>query len=253
MVAICLSVVLIGGALWTRFSEPEDIPSLTVVENSADRTAKPREISVEEFFKISTSTAPEKPLDQNDLIGRQLFSEYVSLSSNGGATPANLESLAERYVNGLASLDLSIRAVDISVLKTIADSSGNISAYGQTINQLRAKYQKLASDSYARNKFSGTESPAFSVFMAEVGGMYETHAENLINTPVPKSLAENHLNLINNYLSSAEAAGFIGAVESDPSTALAAINVFARNTNEETTLLANIQYAIITSGVYNSI
>lgn len=244
--AVLLSVVLVGGATWFRFLDnPYALKSAANLQLAAEPLGEVGGSFDDVMWSAestnSSSTTPK--LNQTDILGRQLFSDYMTLSTQKGATSNNLNLLAVKFSDGLGS-GITSNQEDITSLKVVNDSKENILSYSTNINLLKEKYKNLVAGEYNKNKFSSPEDKAFAEFMVRVSTLYEASAKELLAIKVPLSLSQNHLNLINNYLESATATRNIGNIEQDPLLAYKAMNVYAQNAEQESTLLLNIQMVI---------
>ena len=82
-----------------------------------------------------------------------------------------------------------------------------------------------------------------------MGQLYKASADELLSLAVPFSLAENHLALINNHLSSATAMETLSRINDDPLIAYTAMTTQSKNSKEEANLIVEIQTALIANGV----
>lgn len=252
--AVLLSVVLVGGATWFRFVPNSNAQPSLVTINGGSRTSDYDELLAQDFFQTSTSTTQttDQPLTQTDLVSRQLFSDYLSLSSQNKATPENLASLAQKYATSIGNLSLSSTQISLTSVRVVIDSKENILAYGTAINTIRNKYAALVVSQKEQGDISEVGSPTFSNFMNTMGNLYESSANELRVLSVPQSLVSNHIKLVNNYLENAAAVKALSEIENDPLNAYSALNTYSKNSEEETNLLINIQLAMSMNGAFNS-
>lgn len=246
--AVLLSVVLVGGATWFRFVSPQTAPAQLVAVSSSDGL---REINAEEFFRIPAEDAPPE-LTQTDVLSRQLFSDYIGLKSSGRATPENLNSLAEQYANTMFTEERVDANVTLSQLNIVADSNQALIDYNQKVLAMRSKYESMIKSLTVQSDFSDITDPLFIKFMLAVSTTYEQAVAELKKMPVPTSLANNHLDLINNYFSSIKATRSISQIEDNPISALAALSAQSKNSQEEEALVANIKVLLMSRGIYSN-
>jgi hypothetical protein len=246
--SLIVSVVFIAGATWFRVSQNNTPSELVNVESVPGELAiyngSPLDIYVGEEG-ASTSTAK---LTQTDLLGRQLFTDYLNLNSKNQLTKENINNLANSYAENILNLHTASK-IDGSKIIVVADSPANLSTYGNTVFAVRSRYGKMAEKSLAQNSFTDPNSQEFSKFMSSVSLIYKQIATELQSMPVPSSLAENHVNLINNYLSSSESAKSLANLSKDSLGAYAALNSYAKNEKEESELLGNIQISLVSNGI----
>ena len=255
--AILFSIALIGGALWFRFVRIPpylaDMASLQRVEQlpSGDTL-------LEDFYNAGATlaTTSSDQLTKAQSLGRGLFSDYIGLKSQGAVNSNSIKALATEYAEKMANFDLSIQKVSRDQIVVIPDSEINLTTYGNTMGNIRNKYKNLVASQaqIAGKNIVDIGSPAFSTFMRATGKIYQASADELLVVKVPTSLVENHMNLINNYLVSSKIMESLGNVPGDPMQAYAALNIYVKNSGEESNLLLNIQKVMLANGIiFNSI
>ncbi len=248
--AIFLSVALISGALWVRYDKTNAFKEKEA-ELLAVRSQNQKDTALvnEELFGNSNPNSENKiPLNETDLVGRQLFTEYMDLSSKGQATPENLNKLAEKYAKNIITLDNSVY-INESQIKTVEDTESNLEFYGQTVFEIRAKYSTIIKAESRKNSSLTAGSPEFSKFMLKVSDLYKTSSNEIRNTPVPEILKKTHLDLVNNYISSSNSAKALSDLKSDPLSAYAALNTQAKNSEEESSIFLTIEQTMRSNGL----
>jgi hypothetical protein len=250
--ALSMAVILIGIATWKRFDQPSVyVANLVPVQNAgnsiteeeADNAALAEGyaemgISPDATSSNATSTAD---LSSTDLVGRQFMSDYLDLAANGEATDDNIAALAGNYANSITSLS-STATVGPEMLTVIADSAQNFTAYSSTISNLYQKYQSATADIVKRSgDMSDISSQGFVPGMNALASLYQSAAKDLEDTPVPTSLADAHLRLVNNYLSSSASFKALANATSDSASAYSALVTEAQNSSDESAILQSIQ------------
>ncbi len=245
--AILASIVLIGGASWVRFARtnPFAVSYLAIVPNQLESEND----ILESFLNPKVpDKEPALPLSQTDILGRQLFSDYMALKSRDQLDSNSLKSLINKYSGGILSFE-SRPSVSKEQINIVPDSTDNSKIYIQKIFETRAKYAGLVVNSFGQRNFTDIDDPDFKELTAYAAKLYQEAAAELKKIPVPVSLADNHIKLIENYLSSSSSIGALSNIAEDPARTYAALNTYAQNVNEEERLLANIQLAILTNGI----
>ena len=248
--ALSVSLALVGGALWFRFVKVPtySAPLVTLEEitqfSSDDAYLKDFLGSTTTPRSVSTTT-----LSKEDLIGRQLFSEYIGLKSKGQVTPDNLLSLADKYAQDIINTEISAKKIVQNQIIVVADSEENMVTYGASITAIRLKYKNAAAARYSNVTITDVSSSAFLSFTTAASKLYQDAANELLLVRTPSSLSLNHLNLINNYLENAEALKLIGDTSKNPVQAYAAINIYTQNYDKELELMQNIQRILMASGI----
>ncbi len=247
--ALVISVALIGGALWFRFVR---IPpfSATLVSVSEIEQFASEEAFLNDF--VGASTAPSvtstTTLSNTDLIGRQLILDYVDLATSGQATEANINVLANQYVNSVPALS---RATEISYadLKTVPDARNNFQNYADELIKIHRTYAEDISRAYAGKVNPNILNQAMYSFVLTFSTAYTEAALKLKGLPVPTSLAPTHLRLVNSYLSSAAAMKAVSNAEQDSATALAGLITFNENLGKEDAILNEISQILNSNGI----
>lgn len=250
--AVIFSLVLVFGALWVRSANAKDAKNLEIALIAEETKRQEQSASIaRELSRDGDELVNENPtpLTQTDLISRQLFSDYMSLSSNGQATPENLDNLASKYVDSIQKADTS-KKITLVDLKVVDDSDLNFKSYGQAVFSIRSKYQNLIKQKTSGIVTLQPGTPQFGSFMKDVSSLYQSSAAEVENLPVPASFSINHLKLVNNYFSSSNAASQLIDISKDPMGAYAAINIQAKNAQEEIDILNSIQSALSSKGIF---
>ncbi len=255
--ALAISIALIGGAMWFRFVRIAPYTAQVVSVSEVEPLSSEDSLLLTDFFSTETTlaTTSTTTLSQTDLIGRQLFTDYMALKSRGEMTPDDIKALADKYAESIKNSDVSIPKVNLNQVIVLPDSEVNLAAYGNAITNIRNKYKNLVT-TQAQNSggdITDTSSQAFSTFMGAVGKLYKSAADELLLVKVPTSLASNHVDLINNYLESAEVMTSISGTAKDPIRAYAMLNIYAQHSEKESELLLNIQKTMMANGIiFNS-
>lgn len=247
--AICISVALVSGATWFRFAQAIEYSANLVSLDRLEQDYLLADMSGDFITDTTLSEDPKEPLSQTDIISRQLFSDYIALKSQGQVTPTNLNALAEKYASQI-TLTENLVYVDKSQITIVPDSDNALQNYGEMILKMRSRYRNLINNLTDQTKFDNIFDPEFKSFMISVADLYDNAAEDLKNLPTPSSLADNHVKLINNYLSSAEASGALANIDQNPLGAYAALNMQAKNSGKEATLFSNIQVTLLSKGIF---
>ncbi|MCR4279202.1 MAG: hypothetical protein NUV78_00495 [Candidatus Zambryskibacteria bacterium] len=244
IVAVAASLILIGGAGWIRFNDTQGpTPTLSSVQTTPNYSAESEITSFE-----SVRSESDKPLTQTDLIGRQLFSEYINLSTKGQATSENLNKLASDFANNILESHVA-SSIAINDIVVVPDTATSLQSYSNKIFSIRNKYESIISSAYKQSGFSSAADPKFQKFMMEVGKYYKQAADEMQTIPTPASLSNNHVLLVNNYLSSSAATFSLSNIGTDPVSAYAALNIQTKNTVEEAKLLSQINLTLIQQGL----
>jgi hypothetical protein len=246
VLALFASVVLIGMASWSRFSGGEaEENSLAVVENNEGKETYYDKL-VKDYLETSTTTTNVSPenLTGTDLIGRQLILDYVDLASRGQATEANLNALAEKYVESIPTLIVS-KKLNYFDLKVMPNNKTDFKNYSAAIEKIYLDYiSKMTEDSYDENMV-GSENTAL---VLDIGNIYQETASVLQKLPVPAALVEAHLKLTNAYFENASAMNSVAGVDTDPASSFAGLIIVKNNLEKEEDALSKIREILAENG-----
>jgi len=241
--ALSLSVILVGVASWNRFIGIEKVnPTISVVENTnTEAQDKYYQELIKGYTESSTST-PTKKLTGTDLIGRQMIIDYVDLSTSGQASVQNIDALAQRYVENIPTLNNAPKA-SILDIKVVSNNQTNFQSYSNALVSIQTQYANDANNSYDLNNKNldiNNLGKSYYNFSKSMSFVYKKVADRLMETPVPGSLVQKHLELINIYLSSSSAMEAMSKTEEDPATSFAGIIALKENVTRENSVLSDI-------------
>lgn len=249
--ALFVATAFIGAAfLFRTTSTSQTQNSLIAVDSQA--TLPPADFLATDFLDKNifgtpaSASKPNKELSATDAVSRQLFSDYIKLAAQGKSSSDNLNSLAAQYSEGILNSASSITVSREQIIIS-DDSPASLKIYSQAVFTLRSRYGGMVNAAFSQKSFTDADDPNFGSLMSYASNLYAQAASDLLKVPVPPSLSATHLKLVENYLSSAQAMEELVDITTDPVRTYAALNLYAKNTEEETGLLANIQMALLTN------
>jgi hypothetical protein len=250
IIALFLSCVLIGGAGYVRFAQKK-AATLQVIATEEDINAAALNKILSQASVQDTQVAAE-PLTQTDVISRNFFSDYMSLKANGELTDDNISKLGEIYSSRILLDKTSPRTITAASLTILPDSTDNLTAYGQKMLAIRSKYESEVGILSKQFPFNGdTSNPNFAKLMNAISNLYDQAAAELEDLPVPSSMASNHANIVNLYLSNSVATQALASLEDDPIQAFSALSSQSQSPEQEEALYNNIRLALIQQGAYS--
>lgn len=241
-IAVFLSFILIGGATWVRVSNQKSpAPTLIGVESSNTEGT----LTYEDVYgpaKDAETAIPEENLTTTDLIGRQLISEYISLSSKSELSPDSLMGLADKYIELVPSIKIAgIKTISVSDIETVSDTEENYLDYDENINVIYEEYID-SFDLVGEEELALNELPLDHV--SSIQKIYKNISQNLSDIAVPKSIASSHIKLINHYLSVENYLQKIIDESSDPVVAMANLIILSEKSQDEAMLIDDINDAL---------
>lgn len=242
ILAIIVSLILVGGASWSRLSSSKSVPNLIAVEqNRAADAAQLQEVLVNYQNPTSTPVSVE-PLTGTDLIGRQLILDYIGLAQSGEATEENLSILAERYVESIPTLIIA-RKISYTDLNIVPNSRASLINYAAAIEKIYLNYSSKLMGAYSE------ESTQMAAASSKMSYIYSETADKLTRLIVPSELAEAHLLLINTYLGNSAAMEAVAKMEADPASAFAGLIALKSSSEKEQEALSEIEEILKDNGV----
>jgi hypothetical protein len=253
--AILMTVLLIGVASFKRFASPQIyVANLAAIkaDEAISANAAANAMLAENYADLegdpaTSSTTPH--LSNTDLVSRQFMSSYLAMAADGEATDENIDALGNQFADSITTLNTYKQEV-MGDLSVVPDSQDRLKTYSIKLATIYEKYQGLTiSTVKSAGNISDTSSPRFASSMKALAVLFNRAAVELENIDVPASLADNHLRLVNNYLSSASAFSSLARVSIDSASAYGALATQAENSGEENSILQNIQSALALKGI----
>ena len=247
--AIVVSVVLIIGALWFRFSTTVSTPNNLVALPADQLPDTYYEDVIAKFLEPpatpSSTISSEEKLSTTDLVARQMVLDYLGLAQNGQATPANLSALAMKYIDTIPNA-LTPRTLLVTDLHVVSNSAAAYTAYGDAFNTAYQNYSTKLAGAYVDTEVIGAASSKMAVSMAKT---YTEMASILSKLSVPAALMQLHLSLINIYLANAASMNAITRAETDPASSFAGLILLKANASKEEEIVGNLRKSLATHGV----
>lgn len=238
--ALCVSVIFIGWASWYRLSPVKKVqPSLALINEPST------EEGIKEFLtpRIATSTtlAEAKPLTATEMVARGLIMDYVGLEANGQATDANIQGIANKYVEGIASLNNPNKVTSLD-LTIVTNTKANMDNYTKEFSKI-----SINNSTKLNNIYKQADSNISSL-STKAPKVYDQTANDLKNIAVPLLLTQSHLDLINLHLSSAVATKAMAQTGENPAMELAGLITWNENMDQEILILKEIESLLKSNG-----
>ncbi|MEK7186753.1 MAG: hypothetical protein AAB690_02715 [Patescibacteria group bacterium] len=248
ILAVFFSVLLIAFAAWARLSSKTELGGkLVAVENAANSSYE--DIYIDPSLGYSALNTDEN-LTKTDIISRQMFVDYLNLSAAGGDNSANLNALANKYIDSIPSLQVGLYTpFSLSDIKTIPNATVNFKAYETAINQIHEKFGSKMEGVGLKNTNLNSSDPETYLFLENLSGLYLEMAGELKKISVPIALAPSHLRLLNNYLSISGGMKAISETKKDPATAVAGMITVKESTDEQEDIITEINQILAKNGI----
>lgn len=249
-IAIAVSVCLIGGAFWIRLNNERRVEATLAVVEGQDEIDSSYEKFAEEFLSATSTslgTSTPQKLSGTDLISRQLFSDYITLATQGQATDASVNALLERYIESIPTLNTA-EAFTYLDFQSSSNNKNSLTSYNQAMKVVYQDYRNsiLGASVNGSDLFNGTIDPQLAALLSQI---YRKTAEKMRVVPVPAPILPLHLSLANVYLQNASAMKAISLLEKDSASAFAGLIALSENTSKERELLGQINTTLRANGI----
>lgn len=177
-----------------------------------------------------------------DVFAQQFFSSVASLKQSGGFTQENVDALAQSAVTNL-TVPADPTRYKIENLKTVPSTTENIAAFkagikktsiGLSISTLGNEVTLL---SKAINK---PKNPQLEKQMQTISSTYALLAERSSRLPVPETMANAYLDLLNAYYGLSIATAGLSLVYSDPVQSVQALSLHKTQTTKLLDAIAKV-------------
>jgi hypothetical protein len=250
--AILLSLVLILIASWHRFYLAPTSDEDLIVINSENKMSEDFLLDIlntAETKNFATPPTPER-LSKTDILARNLFTDYAESNHKGLDSSADLEKIADKYSDLiLEESQVGYTPVSISELSVVSDGVESLNIYGKKMLNLRKEGIQEMESASSRSSMNQVGEQDYQEFFTKAAQLYNASAEEMVGIKVPKSLAGNHLRIINIYLQNAVALASLSKINDDPFAAIGAAKTQSVNSQIETELFLNIELALMAVGL----
>lgn len=244
--AILLSVGLIGFAYSERFfSSSQETPRLVTVNDTNKIRDNDGFISTI-LATSSISIKPTQTISNSEAIGHGLIRDYFITAQKESIDNDSLQTLADKYIEAVPILTQS-NTVNYSDLKTVSNTYDNFNKYASEITKIYQEHSTKLRKAGAID-LDSLDTKLYTA-VSVMGDTYNETAIKLKGLAAPKALAQAHLDLINNYLFSAEGMKNISKAEEDSSSAFSGLITINQNMAEEASILAAITRILSANGI----
>jgi hypothetical protein len=227
-IAVLISITVIGGATWYRISSAKNkaVSSLTSIESSHSSS----DATGADAYNLSVTTNPTTdPQTLTKNVTQGIFSDFVDLSATGQATDNNLDKLGKVYADKIGSLSTIKTVAVISDLSVVDDSDSSLMKYSAALSSTYSKYADMAQQAVSLSGSISSTDKNFTKLMLSLADIFNKEANELKKIPVPSSISEAHLTLINNYYNYSNTTKALAGVNSDPLMAYGAMQSISGN------------------------
>lgn len=248
ILAIVVSVLLIGFAIWYRFDTTKNTSGTLILESRGGEINlveyKQNQTSENLNLLLSTSTSP---LTKTETLGRGLISDYINMAINGQATPDGLAQLANDYVENVTLLDTANQISSFDV-KTTNSTRANLSLYAQQVEGIIREHSLAITTIYSSTPKTGSEEEVYELG-TRVGVVCGSTANKLKQMLIPTAVLDPHVQLINLYLECEGAMKSLSKAIEDPAKSFSGLVNLSSIASSEKDLLNKIEAILIKNGI----
>jgi hypothetical protein len=181
-------------ALWgtdkNNVSTFDDIPDSQYIEN------KKKELKIEQELN-------DKELNETEQFAREFFTSYIALKSSGEVDQTSINNFASALGEKIADANLIDTYTEADLSINLTDSKAEREKYYNVVKKIFETYKKkgLGEELDVINNgllsYSSTGKNTDYSNLIVIANAYKDFAKETLKVKVPKSLVDEHLNLVN--------------------------------------------------------
>ena len=230
IISTCIVILIIVFSITQKdkFNKGEYSDNIVINENGEIKTKADQyktnildtvsEANIKNFKKFAQTFEKNDEDNITDSLSKDIFSQYIKYNTSGGMNENDIADITESVLNKKGGVSNPSTYGDI---KINTSSTNNLKIYGNDIAIIENSTGKAILA--LNNKTNKT--PYISSIYMEVSKI-------LVTVPVPESLAENHLQIINGLKKYSEGLSMVDQQSTDPAKALLGLNNVKEATDE---------------------
>lgn len=188
------------------------------------------EQNIKKFTEFTKSFEKNSEDNLTDGLSKDIFSQYLKYNTSGEIKEQDVLNVAQDVLKRDTSVENPINYQDIS---TVNSTISNLRDYGNNLSIIQNSLNKgILSIEKKNNK------------TPYIINIYKKIVEILIATPVPESLAQNHLTLTNGFIKYTEGLTMLDQQMNDPAKSLLGLKKMKEATDEIVSSLDKIKKTI---------
>jgi len=205
-------------------------------------------------FKAPSNRQPtandRQPLTATDLLGRNFFEKYAELRQAGLTTDTAAVGNASSDVisQSLAGVG-EPKTYSLKDISVIADNDAATRAYAENLMNILKSWLPATNEAeIAMNAFDKSDMSILAQIDPIIAG-YRSALNKLLGTPVTQDLAQDQVDLLNGISMQLWNAEALRKADSDPVSALAAINLEVKSLETVSTAIGDFQNYFARAGI----
>jgi len=163
-------------------------------------------------------------ISENEALSREFFASIMSLQQTGNLNTDSINSISEAVGSKIEASPIS-DVYTIDKLKTVRDGEDSNLEYFKKLSSLINKYENedIGKELTIISQALGSNDPQALYTVTTIATAYRLFSEELINLPVPNSIAPLQLSLANNYYKTGISLDGLSKTLADPITGMRAL------------------------------
>ena len=259
-IAFSLLLVVVANAVTQPPILPAQVATTADTPTRTDWQATLDNIQAQQANRLPTPPDPEtvqsllhnaQTANVTDSIGRSLLINVTDASAQGlGADQPTQDQLVAAAMQQIQNISAQSKQYSIADLKVVADSKDAVHTYGNGLALALSKHPHASVGETLT--ILGSQINGQSTDLAQLGIIakeYEALASDLAAVPVPVSLAQYHMQAINDDETMAASFAHMETISSDPMRGLAGLKIFNDTAQDEQGVFISIAQVFAKDGI----
>ncbi len=235
--------------LWGTDPHQKDTGGTGVPDNiKVQKMISEKQVAAAKISSGSTATQKQSKTDQ---FSQQFFTNYLEMRKAGTLDQASLDQMTLEAAAQVTT-DTVAETYSLKSIRTFPDSDiVAVRRYANDFAAIHTKYQNQYSASQIAVPQSGPDftDPALIKSFERAASLYKSMAAELVKLPVPASLAQTDVEILNAYIHSFRGLWAVSATQKDPMSAIKGLGLHTEATATETSSLQFIKQYLISKGI----
>jgi hypothetical protein len=221
------------------------MPDLTYIENKKSALG------------IKPDASTNQNLTETDKFARDFFTAYSAMQTSGQIDSTTINNFSTALGQQISDSSMVDQYGEKDILIAKSDEAQDEQDYYIAAGNLFEKYKgegvgtelEVAGNVASTGDTADTENQNN---LAKISGAYQEFAQKMLLIPVPKSLADYHLKIINNANNTGIAVLNMSKMMTDPVTGISGISQYEKYSNDLITSVHDLEAFLTTNGIIPS-
>jgi hypothetical protein len=209
------------------------IPDVTYIEN------KKKELKIEQSVN-------EKKLTETEKFAREFFTSYTAMKSSGQVDADTINNFSSALGQKIINPDLIDRYTEADIKISNTDNSTKRLEYYTNMQKLFKSYQSAGIGDELEIVSNGLEADSADQYikLSIIAKAYQDFAKKTIETSVPQSLSDYHLQIANNANNTGISVLNMAKIISDPVIGLSGLSQYQKYSDDLVKAVADLETAL---------